>query len=60
MYRYALDSYNNAYILLKDKTSANNLDDAPGELWIRLKDSPLPFLAYAFESKDDTLANAIS
>lgn len=60
VYRYALDSYNNAYILLKDKTSANNLDDAPGELWIRLKDSPLPFLAYAFESKDDTLANAIS
>ena len=54
--RYGLDAYSNSYILIKKKNDENQA----GELWIRMKDSPLPFLAYVFDDNSAKVSNALS
>lgn len=39
IYQYAVDDFDNVYVLFKDE----NTREAYGEIWMRIKDHPLPF-----------------
>lgn len=50
IYKYALDSNGNSYILYKQygmyKPSFKEMRNTPGEIWIRLSDHPFAFPAF--------------
>ena len=57
IYKYGLDMYQNAYILVKKKIENDYLmqQEEPGTLWIRLKNQPIAFPAFVY--KDATPSN---
>lgn len=53
IYKYGLDQYNNSYILYKyygeTEPSYESKKNQPGRLWIRKKDHPFAFPAFAYQ-----------
>lgn len=52
IYKYGKDTFGNVYMLYKK----GNNDDEKGQLWIRLKNHPLPFPAYIIDEETGNLS----
>ena len=67
IYKYGLDAYNNAYILVKGSIGSDfrNKDEdeqrqAAGYLWMRIKDHPIAFPAFVYKVVDNTVPDSVA